>query len=289
MTTTGVDLDLEALLRLRALAAAMRDGRRPSRSALPGAALHRRRGRGLELYDIRAWSDGDDMRHLDSNVTARTGTPHVRGFRDERERSVLLVVDFRPSTLFGTRRAFCSVAAAEAAALLAWRVIDGGGGVGLLVATAGGARLIGRARGARAMIAAIGELVAAHRLASCDAADPALAVLLEEAKGYAGDSSIFVATALDAPGERFDSVAERLARTRDLSIALVRDRFDIDPPPGVYPFRTAMGEAGLLRVETGAPPDTRLARLRRLGVNFMPIDAGSGAEAMASALERLHG
>ncbi len=291
MTTAGVDLDVEALLRLRGLAASMRGGRKPPRSPLPGAVLHRRRGRGLELHDIRAWSEGDDMRHLDRNVTSRTGMPHVRGFRDERERSVMLVVDFRPSMMFGTRRALCSIAAAEATTVLAWRVIEEGGAVGLLAATAEGARLLGRARGARAMLSVIGELAAAHRDALANAAtrDPPLAAILKEVEGLAGAGSIFVATGLDAPGEGFDSIAERLARNRDLSIALIADRFELDPPRGSYPYRTSDGESSWLRVAGSMTPDARLARLRRLGVNFMQIDAAQGPEAMARALERVDG
>jgi uncharacterized protein (DUF58 family) len=291
MKTAGVDLDVEALLRLRGLAASMRGGRKPPRSALPGAVLHRRRGRGLELYDIRAWSEGDDMRHLDRNVTARTGAPHVRGFRDERERSVMLVVDFRPMMMFGTRRALRSIAAAEAITMLAWRVIEEGGSIGLLVATAEGARLLGRARGVRAMFSVIGELAAAHRdaLANLEVRDPPLAAILEGAEGLAGAASILVATGLDAPGDGFDGIAERLARKRDLSIALIADRFELDPPRGAYPYRTNDGDAGWLRVAGIVAPDARLARLRRLGVNYMQIDVAQGPDAMASALERLYG
>jgi uncharacterized protein (DUF58 family) len=289
MSTAEVDLDVEALLRLRGLAAAMRFGRKPPRSALPGAVLHRRRGRGVELYDIKAWSEGDDMRHLDPNVTARTGTPHVRGFRDERERSVLLIVDFRPAMMFGTRRALRSVAAAEAATVLSWRVIEIGGSVNIIAAMADGARPLGRARGARAMISLIGELAGAHRdaLASAEAHDPPLAAILNEAEGLAGSGAIIVATGLDAPGDGFDELAERLARKRDLSIALIADRFEIDPPRGGYPFRTNEGDAGWLRITENSPPDARLARLRRLGVDFVQIDAALGPEEMANALERL--
>lgn len=292
MTTAGVDLDVEALLRLRRLAASMRRDRKPPRSALPGAILHRRRGRGLEVFDIRHWSDGDELRHLDRNVTARTGTPHVRSFRDERERALALIVDFRPSTMFGTRRALRSVAAAEAMTALAWRAIEDGGSVGLFAATAEGLRAIGRGRGVRAMTLLIGELAAAHRLAlaQSEAADPPLAAVLEEAEGLSGVAAMVVATALDAPGDRFDGVAERLARQRDLSVALIADRFETEPMRGSYPYRTSDGDAGWLRIaKDTATPDDRLPRLRRLGVNVVQLNSGQGVEAMVDALERLDG
>ena len=66
----GVDLDLDHLLRLRHLAFRMRDAAAMSRSVLPGGIVHRRRGRGLEVHDVRVWSEGDDIRHLDRNATA---------------------------------------------------------------------------------------------------------------------------------------------------------------------------------------------------------------------------
>jgi uncharacterized protein (DUF58 family) len=294
MATVGADLDVEALLRLRLLASSMRGAKKPPRSALPGAVMHQRRGRGLEVYDIRAWSDGDDIRHLDRNVTARTGVLHVRTFRDERERTLMLVVDFRESMMFGTRRALRSVAGAEAIVALGWRTIEEGGGVGLLAATNQGPRFIGRARGPRAMTSLIGELAVAHRAAHehPESADPPLVDVLKEAEGLAGESAIIVATALDAPGEGFDAVAERLARKRDLCIVLVTDRFETDPVAGAYPYRTQDGDAGWLRVGRNAKApaaDARLARLQRLGVNFLQLDAALDVESMMSTLEQLHG
>jgi uncharacterized protein (DUF58 family) len=70
---------------------------------------------------------------MDWRVTARAGTPHVKVFREERERPVWLLVDLGPSMRFGTRVAFKSVIAAQAAALLAWAAADKGDQVGGLV------------------------------------------------------------------------------------------------------------------------------------------------------------
>jgi hypothetical protein len=144
------------------------------------------------------------------------------------------------------------------------------------------------------MISLIGELAAAHRAAGehPDLAEPPLAGILEEAEGLMRDGAMIVATALDALGDGFDGVAERLARKRDLCVVLIADRFEIDPVAGAYPYRTLDGDAGWLRVErdaNSAAPDARLARLRRLGVNFLQLDAALDAEAMVSVLEQLHG
>lgn len=78
------------------------------------------KGRGMEFDEVRLYQPGDDIRTIDWRVTARSGTAHTKLFREERERSVILCVDFRRSMYFGTRGAYKSVAAAKAAALFAW-------------------------------------------------------------------------------------------------------------------------------------------------------------------------
>ncbi|WP_159729999.1 DUF58 domain-containing protein [Methylosinus sp. Ce-a6] len=283
----GVDLDIEALMRLRLFA---KSGARRAAAAAPhGGFVRRRRGRGAETYDVRPWSDGDDIRNLDRNVTARMGAPHVRSFHDERECAVLYLVDFRAPMLFGTRRAFRSVAAAEASVASAWRVIDGGGRVGLAAIGPTGARLFGWATAARRFPPLLVALAEMHRAAleeRGEGEEPPLAAALEEMERLAGSPAITLATSLDAPGEAFDAIAERIARRREFCVLLVADRFELAPPPGLYPFRTR-GQAGALRIARGAAPapDERRARLRRIGALSLEIDAGCDAETIARAIE----
>lgn len=81
------------------------------------------KGRGMEFDETRLYQPGDDIRNLDWKVTARTGKPHTKLFREERERPVLLWLDLRRPMFFATHGAFKSVIAAEAAALLAWSAV----------------------------------------------------------------------------------------------------------------------------------------------------------------------
>lgn len=60
------------------------------------------RGQGMEFEEVRGYVPGDDVRHIDWNVTARTNEPHVKVFREERQVTVLLVVDVSGSTHVGT-------------------------------------------------------------------------------------------------------------------------------------------------------------------------------------------
>lgn len=288
----GVDLDVAALMALRRLLtrSAMR-----GRAAAPSSAgaSHRRRGRGMETFDVRPWSAGDDIRNLDSKVTARMGAPHVRAFHEERARTILYLVDFRPPMLFGTRRAFRSVAAAEAAVASAWRTLDVQGRAGFAAATASGPQFLGWAANGRALAPLLERLAATHR-AALDGADeaPPLAEAMEALDAVAGPAAMTVATGLDAPGANFDAAARRIARRRDLDFLLITDRFERAPPPGLYPFRTREGEEGRLRVARGngtAATDGRLTRLLAAGARALLIDAGLDPAAMARTLERFDG
>jgi uncharacterized protein (DUF58 family) len=87
----------------------------------------------MEFDEARPYQPGDDIRSLDWRVTARTGKPHTKLFREERERPVFLWVDFRRSMFFATRGRYKSVVAAQAASLLAWSANGHGDRVGGLV------------------------------------------------------------------------------------------------------------------------------------------------------------
>ena len=62
------------------------------------------KGQGLDFNEFREYQHGDDVRFLDWNVTARTGTPYIRTFREERELSMVIAVDVSGSTHFGSCR-----------------------------------------------------------------------------------------------------------------------------------------------------------------------------------------
>lgn len=78
------------------------------------------RGRGMEFEETRRYQEGDEIRHMDWRVTARTGVPHLKLFVEERERAAVLCIDASRSMRFGTRGTLKSVQAARAAALLGW-------------------------------------------------------------------------------------------------------------------------------------------------------------------------
>lgn len=93
------------------------------------------KGQGMEFEEVRQYQPGDDIRLIDWNVTARTGFPYIKKFREERELSVVLMVDASSSGRFGTRERFKSETAAELCALLAFSAIKNNDKVGLIIFT----------------------------------------------------------------------------------------------------------------------------------------------------------
>jgi uncharacterized protein (DUF58 family) len=100
-------------------------------SALAGAYHGARPGAGLMFAEIRAYEPGDDVRHLDWNVTARQGKPYVRRYIEERSLTLWLIVDISASLRFGPDGRTKADRAAQCAALLAAAAIQNGDRVGL--------------------------------------------------------------------------------------------------------------------------------------------------------------
>jgi uncharacterized protein (DUF58 family) len=91
------------------------------KSTTPGDHASPLRGQGLEFDSVREYVPGDDIRNIDWRVTARMGKPHLKLFRQERERHVIICVDMNKTMRFGTKKTFKSVQAAHIAALIGWR------------------------------------------------------------------------------------------------------------------------------------------------------------------------
>lgn len=105
----------------------------PVNSVLCGLYASVFRGQGMDFEEVREYREGDEIRNMDWRVTARTGIPHLKVFREERERTVVLCVDTGARMAFGTRGTFKSVQAARMAALLGWSANSNQDRVGALL------------------------------------------------------------------------------------------------------------------------------------------------------------
>ncbi len=237
----GAIPDLDALLGLRATAHLLDlcSGRRAP-DPLSGTRPSRYRARGMEYAESRAYLPGDEIRNMDWRVTARTGRPHTKLYQEERERPVILAIDFGPSMFFGTRVAFKSVVAAHAAALVAWAALRRGDHVGAVIVSPEREVEIRAAGGRRGVLRVLRALHAHAALPAAPGSGGAqrLAELLTRTRRIARTGSLVVLVS-DFYG--FDDDAESaLARLRsrcELAGAHVVDPLERrPPPPGRYPI-----------------------------------------------------
>lgn len=93
------------------------------------------KGRGMEFAEVREYTPGDDIRTIDWNVSARTGVPYVKLFEEERELTVMILVDASASGAFGTKVQMKRSLAAELSAVLAFSAVKNNDKVGLIIFT----------------------------------------------------------------------------------------------------------------------------------------------------------
>ena len=106
--------------------------RRQVNDLLAGEYLSAFQGRGMEFHAVREYVPGDEIRAIDWNVTARSNTPFVKTFSEERELTVMLVVDVSASGAFGTQRISKLETAIEVAAVLMFTALKNNDKVGLM-------------------------------------------------------------------------------------------------------------------------------------------------------------
>jgi uncharacterized protein (DUF58 family) len=233
-----------------------------------GGHLSRFRGRGMEFDESRVYQPGDDPRNMDWRVTARSAQPHVKLFREERERPVWLVVDRGPGMRFGSRLAFKSVVAARAAALLAWAAVGQGDRVGGLVFDENASLTRPPAPGQRGVLPLLGALAGA----GVTAAGPGRSSLAEAARelpSLVRPGSLLVMLSDFAGLDPADGAwLARLARSSEVLLVFVFDPLEAaPPPPGLYPATDGRSR-GLLDTRSAglcaAWRERHLAHLQRL-------------------------
>lgn len=117
------------------------------------------KGQGLAFREVRPYQAGDDIRTIDWNVSARMNETFVKVFVEEREMTVMLVVDLSASERFGTRRAAKVRVASEVAALLAFSAIRNNDRVGLIVATDKVERIVPPKKGEKHVMRVVREIL----------------------------------------------------------------------------------------------------------------------------------
>lgn len=248
------EIELEALLALRRHAAAVDlTARRRVLTDLGGTRLSGFRGRGMEFEEHRMYQPGDEVRTIDWRVTARTGDVHVKVFREERERPVLLAVDLRAAMRFGTRGCFKHVMAAQAAALCGWAAEANGDRVGGLCFGDTWHTEVRPSAGRRGLLSLLRHIAApepqTHSGEDAAALPAALKRLLRTARG---GSLVGLFSDFRGLDQESEDLLMRLGHQCELIIGHVVDPLDAAlPAPGQYPIRTAQSRA--VQLDAGDP------------------------------------
>ncbi len=246
LASTGVVPVLAELIALRAMVSGRAAAQRGA-SEVSGLAQSSQRGRGMEYAESREYAPGDDARHIDWRLTARSGRPHTKLFQAERERLTLLIADRSPELYFGTRVRFKSVQAARIGALTAWMAIRDGDRVGALSAVATDAPVI-PASGTRGALRVLDALTRWYAQPPTGETDLAAALVR--------------ARRLLRPGARVVVLADpyriatvpavtwlALAQHHELVVALLIDPIEQHPPIARLPFRLSTGQRIELALE----------------------------------------
>ena len=117
------------------------------------------KGRGMSFSEVRDYQFGDDVRNIDWNVTARYNTPFVKVFEEERELTVMLIVDISQSAFFGTVRQFKNQVITEIAAVIAFSANNNNDKVGLILFSDKVEKYIAPKKGRSHILRIIRELV----------------------------------------------------------------------------------------------------------------------------------
>lgn len=104
-----------------------------SRNIFSGEYHSAFKGRGMSFSEVRAYQYGDEVRDIDWNVTARTGDPHIKVFEEERELTIMLLVDVSPSVHFGTGEQWKNQWIAELCAVIGFSALQNNDKVGLIL------------------------------------------------------------------------------------------------------------------------------------------------------------
>jgi uncharacterized protein (DUF58 family) len=212
-----------------------------SRSTLTGTTHSPFKGQGLEYAESRPYMAGDEVRHMDWRITARTGKPHSKLFHEERERTTLIWVDLRHALFFASRGSYKAVLAARGATLLAWHAVQCGHRLGASVCHESGHQELRPARHHHSVLQLIGLL---SRLAPDPAAahtDPT--PLLEESllrlrRITRPGSRLFLFSDWNPLSERMLLHLRQLARHNELLLTFLYDPLEAAlPAPGEYPIR----------------------------------------------------
>ena len=262
--TRGAYTSLKSLTRLRYQARGFSFlPVQPVNSVLSGRKRSRLRGRGLDFDELRHYRPGDDIRNMDWKITRRTGSPYVRVYTEERDRPVWVIVDQRLSMFFGSQYQMKSVAAAEIAALTAWRVIGVGDRIGAVLFNDHRHTVIPPSRSPTALMGWLESLVKMNSELSADAewqpnAGALLAALQQLARRIGHDGLVIIVSDFEGWDAQCLEAIKDIRKNNDVVAGLITDPLERD----IESANKLVVSDGQFQLEVGAAASTAAARYR---------------------------
>ncbi len=239
----GAFVTLEQLFDQRHVAKTLElDYQSRSRLGMSGSHISKHKGRGVDFEEFRAYQPGDDIRQIDWRVTARTGRPFTKVFREERERPVIIGCDQSHNMFFGSQVAFKSVVAAEAAAIICWTTVDNGDRVGGVVFGDGEQELIKPRRSKRSALRFLDilarynqDLVQHHTDEPVNGTNYLLQALEQMYRITRPGSNVYLISDFQTFDDRCRQYLHQLAIHNSVTCIFVYDALEENLPiPGVY-------------------------------------------------------
>ncbi|MEF3073458.1 DUF58 domain-containing protein [Methylobacter sp. Wu1] len=230
-----VSVSLKTLIDLAKPAAGLSLQHASIRSAQSGGYVSRFKGRGMEFDEARLYQPGDDIRSIDWRVTARTGKPHTKLFREERERPIFISVDKRAAMHFATRGVFKSVMAAKLAGLLAWTAQHHGDRIGGQIFSDTACRELKPQNGKHAVLRFLNALVQpADQSADAITLEHVLARLTQHARP---GSRVYIISDFRGMNDKAETHLLKLSQHCDVVLVMVFDPLESAlPAKGRYRF-----------------------------------------------------
>jgi uncharacterized protein (DUF58 family) len=228
-------VSLEELIQLRWQARSLSFSSRKKAMAIMGGSHHSGfRGHGMDFLETRRYLPGDDVRAIDWRVTARLKKTHTKVFTEERERPILILVDYSSSMFFGTRKTFKSVIAAKAAALLAWAAVEQGDRVGGLVFSSDKSYQLRPQGGRHGVLRLLNALIQPISVSNDDKSNLTNALVQLQRVTHPG-SLIFIISDFQSMNKQAEKHLTKLARHNHIMGLFIYDQMEKTlPPPGTY-------------------------------------------------------
>ncbi|MEX1012344.1 MAG: DUF58 domain-containing protein [Waddliaceae bacterium] len=233
---------------------------------LAGAWRSAFRGQGIEFEEVRPYQPGDDTRSIDWNVTARTGSPHVKTFQEERELTLFFIIDHSASIRFGSGNQLKQDLMAELIATLSFSAIKNNDKVGLLLFSNKVNKVISPKKGTRHVLRLIQEVLNEPTAGETD---------INAALRYFGHLQqkpciCFLLSDFLTPIKQNELTL--LAKKHDLIALHIQDPLETNLPSlGYITYQDLESKEILTTNQSGPLPPIDITGFKKAGVSYIPL------------------